>query len=62
MKKVISMIALAAICAGTVYAATVKTAQDTAKVKTKVKPHKAKVKAKSPHAKVKTKIKDTTKM
>jgi len=62
MKKVISMIALAAIFAGTVSAATVKPVTDTVKVKTKMKHHNMKMKAKSPHAKVKTKIKDTTKM
>lgn len=61
MKKVISMIALAAICAGTVSAAIVKPVTDTVKVKTKMKNHNMKMKAKSPHAKVKTKVKDTTK-
>jgi hypothetical protein len=62
MKKVLCMIALAAICLGTVSAAApVKSVSDTTKVKTKMKHGNLKQKAKSPHMKVKTKIKDTTK-
>lgn len=61
MKKIISMIALVAICAGTVYAATVRSVTDTAKVKTKMKHGNLKQKAKAPGTKIKTKIKDTTK-
>jgi hypothetical protein len=61
MKKVMCMIALAAICFVTASAATVKPVTDTVKVKTKMKHHNMKMKAKSPHAKVKTKVKDTTK-
>jgi len=60
MKKVIAMIALAAICAGTVaIAATpVKMHQDTVKKDTT----KVKVKKKGEKLKVKKKMKDTTKM
>ncbi|MDB5130674.1 MAG: hypothetical protein JWR02_423 [Mucilaginibacter sp.] len=58
MKKVICMIALAAIAIGTVSAATL---QDTAKVKTKMKHGNLKQKAKTPTTKIKTKIKDTAK-
>jgi hypothetical protein len=58
MKKVICMIALAAIAYGTVSASAL---QDTAKVKTKVKHGNLKQKAKTPTTKVKTKIKDPAK-
>lgn len=60
MKKVIAMIALAAICAGTVAAAAtpVKMQQDTAKKDTA----KVKVKKKGDKMKMKKKMKDTTKM
>jgi hypothetical protein len=61
MKKVICMIALAAICLGTVSASIVKPVSDTTKTKTKMKHGNTKMKSKSPHSKVKTKIKDTTK-
>jgi hypothetical protein len=61
MKKAMFMIALAAICFGTVSAATVKSVTDTTKVKTKMKHGNMKMKAKSRHTKIKTKIKDTTK-
>ncbi|MDP9046987.1 MAG: hypothetical protein M3N14_02545 [Bacteroidota bacterium] len=61
MKKVICMIALAAICVGAVSASSVKPVSDTTKVKTKMKHGNMKMKAKSPHAKIKTKIKDTSK-
>jgi hypothetical protein len=59
MKKVICMIALAAIAYGTVSASALQT--DTAKVKTKVKHGNLKQKAKTPTTKVKTKIKDPAK-
>jgi hypothetical protein len=60
MKKVIAMIALAAICAGTVASAAtpVKMQQDTAKKDTT----KVKVKKKGDKMKMKKKMKDTTKM
>jgi hypothetical protein len=61
MKKALCMIALAAICLGTVSAATLQTSQDTGKTKTKMKHHNLKQKTKTPYKKVKTKIKDTTK-
>jgi len=61
MKKALCMIALAAICFGTVSAATVKSVTDTTKVKTKMKHGNLKQKSKSPHAKVKTKIKASKK-
>jgi len=61
MKKALCMIALAAICFGTVSAATVKSVTDTTKVKTKIKKGNLKQKVKTPHTKIKTKIKDTTK-
>jgi hypothetical protein len=62
MKKVLCMIALAAICLGTVSAsAPMKSVSDTTKMKTKMKHGNLKQKYKSPHKKIKTKIKDTTK-
>jgi hypothetical protein len=61
MKKALCMIALAAICFGTVSAASVKSVTDTTKVKTKIKKGNLKQKVKTPHTKIKTKIKDTTK-
>ncbi len=53
MKKVMCMIALAAISYGTVYAAVPAAQQDTAKVK---------VKKKGDKVKIKKKVKDSTKM
>jgi hypothetical protein len=62
MKKALCMIALAAVCFGTVSASVpLKTVSDTTKTKTKMKHRNMKQKSKSPHMKVKTKIKDTTK-
>lgn len=60
MKKKIAMIALAAICFGTVAeaATTVKAVQDTTKKDTT----KMKMKKKGTKTKVKTKMKDSTKM
>jgi hypothetical protein len=61
MKKVICMIALAAICVGTVTASTpIKAVSDTGKTKTKIKKGNMKTKIKTPHSKVKIKTKDTT--
>jgi hypothetical protein len=61
MKKVFCMVALAAICLGTVSASIpVKAVSDTTKIKTKAVRHTYKRKVKTPHSKVKTKIKDTT--
>lgn len=58
MKKIIAMLALAAICFGTVAeaATTVKAVQDTTKKDTTKK----KVKKKGTKTKMKTKMKDTT--
>ena len=62
MKKAFCMIALAAVCFGTVSASVqTKAVTDTTKVKTKMKHGNLKKKVKSPHSKVKTKVKDTTK-
>lgn len=62
MKKLLCMVALAAICLGTVSASVpVKSASDTTKIKTKMAHHTYKRKTKTTHKKVKTKIKDTTK-
>ena len=62
MKKAFCMIALAAICLGTVSAsAPIRQGSDTTKMKTKMKHGNMKQKYKSPHKKVKTKVKDTTK-
>ena len=62
MKKLFCMVALAAICLGTVSAAVpVKSVSDTTKVKTKMKHGNFKQKYKSPTKKIKTKVKDTTK-
>jgi hypothetical protein len=60
MKKAIAMIALAAICVGTVASAAtpVKMPQDTTKKDTA----KVKVKKKGDKVKIKKKMKDTTKM
>ncbi len=58
MKKVICMIALAAIAIGNVSASTL---PDTVKVKTKMKHGNLKQKTKTPTSKIKTKIKDTNK-
>jgi hypothetical protein len=61
MKKALCMIALAAVCLGTVSASIpVKSVSDTTKIKTKAVRHTYKRKTKGPHTKVKTKIKDTT--
>ncbi|HEY8782770.1 MAG TPA: hypothetical protein VIM16_14190 [Mucilaginibacter sp.] len=61
MKKVLSMIALAAICFGTVSASIpIRSVPDTGKVKTKFAHHTYKRKQKTFNKKVKTKIKDTT--
>jgi hypothetical protein len=62
MKKLMCMIALAAICVGTVSAATITSGTDTTKMKTKMKHHTMKMKRKSMHGKMKMKMKDTTKM
>jgi hypothetical protein len=62
MKKLICAIALAAICFGTVSAATpTKSVTDTVKTKTKMKHGNLKTKTKTPHSKIKEKVKDTTK-
>jgi hypothetical protein len=60
MKKLLCMIALGAICFGTVSASTpVKAASDTSKTKTKMKKGNLKTKTKTPHSKTKIKMKDT---
>jgi hypothetical protein len=61
MKKVICMVALAAMCLGTVTASTtIKAASDTGKTKTKIKKGNMKTKTKTPTSKTKIKTKDTT--
>jgi hypothetical protein len=62
MKKLLCMVALAAISFGTVSASTpVKATSDTSKTKTKMKKGNLKTKTKTPHSKTKIKTKDTTK-
>jgi hypothetical protein len=62
MKKIICAIALAAICFGTVSAATPpRSVTDSTKTKTKMKHGNLKTKTKTPTSKYKEKVKDTTK-
>jgi len=64
MKKFLCVIALAAICVGSVNAAPFQTKKtkvktDSTKMKEKVKPTKSKMKSKTDTSKVKTKVKPT---
>jgi hypothetical protein len=62
MKKLLCMVALGAICFGTVSASTpTKAASDTSKTKTKMTHGNLKTKTKTPHTKTKTKVKKTPK-